>query len=1038
MINFSPYLDRLEHFQFKGIGLNLSHCPSVDARAFGEKLQAILGKKAVHFVALAEPWVAINLKHCKHVVMMSDLDVDKLAKVASKLVNQVIIPARQRNIPVSFFDTLTVSAWHDESKALGTLLHQDTGTILEQLALEQFGQLLYWSNLNWHFIDKALTTAPLQTPLEQQLQTEFDARQLPYRRQVQLGRFCADFVLDMEPSPVVVECDHREAHASNRDQWREEEFRRSGYVTLRFGASEIRSNVRSCVDRILRRHLPSAQIPLIPLDRELDSSQKAAITPMDGPIRVLAPAGAGKTKTLTNRIVYLQNQGIAANHILALAFNKKAAREMRERLAAKGVRIAGSLKSDGVVIRTFHALGYEIIRDHLHWTYDEETATHEPMQLARQVVREACHVAPVHLAEAADLLLTRIQQVKTELIPLDARAIVEFEEGVYLLQPLFERFCALQSERRVLTFDDMIYLSLQALLNDASLRRELQQRFRYVLVDEFQDLNKSQLLFMHVLGLPQNNLFIVGDDDQMIYGWRGANIAHILDFPVNYPGSREFTLSTNYRSSKNLVWHSRWLIEHNQRRVAKDIQPKKQAQPGDFDVSKHASLFDQAKAAADWIRKQKQNSQSRWRDFAVLFRYHELQFPLAVIFDQLQVAHTPVNLRRLFCSAPGKLLGAYLQVVVDPDLATADDWQRLLRQPNRYLGSELIREVVDRESFVALCGRPSLEKWKQRSLATLAKQLVNVSESKAGISHAGELVRQLVDVFELKQFFQNNASSRHDIDTASDVMVLEVMATVAQAVPTAEALLELIRSTHVATGPAASLAAESEDEVTLSTIHATKGREFKYVVLLNLADSVDALSAADTEEERRVTYVALTRAAKSLLITVPQDGKLEHLRECLLNPEWSSRSAGEVDAWLRQERQRERVLIKREDELVRDLVRFFRIAPSAVDAASTATIEAQIKWAKVRQTFPVLTDSGSLFTSKQSRQFWPKGLASLRALMWRLSLREPASLQTIAAHRESLVNELFQLVTRDRIACADSLARLGAELKHRAFLDLDV
>ena len=178
---------------------------------------------------------------------------------------------------------------------------------------------------------------------------------------------------------------------------------------------------------------------------------------------------------------------------------------------------------------------------------------------------------------------------------------VEYGERVYPFEPLFYSYLKAQLDRNFLDFDDMIYLSLRVLLENNTLRHAYQSRFEFVLVDEFQDLNQAQLLLLQVLSLPENNVFAVGDDDQMIYGFRGAEVKHIIEFDKRFPVSSSHVLNTNYRSSRMIVRHTGWLIDHNTDRVSKNIQPRQGVQQGSFEISGHASIFEQAKFMGQWL-----------------------------------------------------------------------------------------------------------------------------------------------------------------------------------------------------------------------------------------------------------------------------------------------------------------------------------------------------------------------------------------------------------------------------------------------------
>jgi superfamily I DNA/RNA helicase len=391
-----------------------------------------------------------------------------------------------------------------------------------------------------------------------------------------------------------------------------------------------------------------------------DPDQLAAIQAPAGPVRVLAPAGSGKTRVLTNRILELLNRGAAPRTILALAFNRKAAEEMRVRLEAAHVPVGRKLQDPGVTVRTLHSLGHDIVRQAYGFAYDE-TKRHLAGRIIARALTEESEAAPAiqalaglfpetdPLDQALRLLKREISLVKTNLLVAEEHRM-ELADQPVPFGSLFRRI-----ERELLqarcygSYDDMIYWGLQALLDDGPLCDELQHRFQQVLIDEFQDLNACQLRFSETLTQPQMNAFVVGDDDQMIYGWRGADVRHLLHFDQRHPGTSTFILCTNYRSTQRIVEHARRLIEHNQNRHPKDIRPAAHAAAGQLSLFVAASPGAQAREAAAWIRDRRERDQRPWNDFAVLTRRRADHYTMGLILDSLQIPHTPLDVRELFC-----------------------------------------------------------------------------------------------------------------------------------------------------------------------------------------------------------------------------------------------------------------------------------------------------------------------------------------------------------------------------------------------------
>ncbi len=367
----------------------------------------------------------------------------------------------------------------------------------------------------------------------------------------------------------------------------------------------------------------------------LDPDQAGAAGHHSGPIRVLAPAGSGKTRTLTARIAALIDRGIPADEILALAFNTRAAQEMSERLQQLGY--------DRVQTRTFHSLGYEMVRQALGWKLD--LAGYQ--RLVEEFVRTQLYQQDEDQAlDRSRLVLesfqTALRRLRLELLHPSDLTLFNGLENLDAAGPLGQ-FLHRQWQTRIINFDDMIYFALRELVDDRKLRRSWQARFRFILVDEFQDLNLSQLILVRILALPENNLFVVGDDDQMIYGWRGADVGHILDFDRVYPDAQTVILRTNYRSAQHIVRHARRLIEYNSARVPKDFRWAPQAPPGSIELSVCRDFQSQVDSGLSWIAKIRQQTGCDWGDFAILFRLNEHAVPLSGALADRNMPHTAVE-----------------------------------------------------------------------------------------------------------------------------------------------------------------------------------------------------------------------------------------------------------------------------------------------------------------------------------------------------------------------------------------------------------
>jgi DNA helicase-2/ATP-dependent DNA helicase PcrA len=541
-------------------------------------------------------------------------------------------------------------------------------------------------------------------------------------------------------------------------------------------------------------------------------------------------------------------------------------------------------------------------------------------------------------------------------LPALATVTVEYGEKIYPLEPIFHSYVKKQLSASFLDFDDMIYMAVRLLLENRALRRLYQSRFEFVLVDEFQDLNEAQLLLLQIIGLPENNIFAVGDDDQMIYGFRGADVKHLVEFEKRFPVASTHVLNTNYRSSRMIVRHAGWLIHHNGDRVPKDIQPRREAQPGRFGVSGHTSLLEQAKFAAKWLAEHKKQNNLNWRDYAVLYRYNAYQFPVAVMLDAMGIPHSPVATQQLFQSPVGRDVYSYLQVILFPKEAKPSDFERILKRPNKYFTNQLIAQAKEWVSFQHLPQLTTLRDWERQKLVDFITRIESfaqtarlgdgpqshgdASQSHADASQSASACMQTLKTeFGLAEFYREQSRITDDLDQASDEGLLDVIIALAGNYKTPLEFFQFLcksigdqkGDSEKDNGDGANAPEREEaggNEVYLSTIHRAKGKEFRNVVYFNLSQSAaDPQQAASIEEERRVAYVGATRPKDDLLITFASTKPSEFLREIALNPRYrdvedDDLKRGLTSAGLRLERAR--VVLKQLEGNKQNKIGFFR------------------------------------------------------------------------------------------------------------------
>jgi DNA helicase-2/ATP-dependent DNA helicase PcrA len=830
------------------------------------------------------------ITNCSHLVIFQDLQLNELIKVSDGLVNRLVHPLLFRKCPVSFFSILDRTEYSN-IKISSNDIHSDSNSILSRLYIEQLDNLLSQNNFIYSAPTNIEQTAEnsILTPIEQLLQSELERRGIQYKAQQRFGKYTADFLVQIAGNKAIVECDGKDYHIPERDKIRDAYFEILEYPTYRISGSEIYRDVSGAVDRLEQNISQPTKKRIYEIDADLDNSQLPALSQIYGPVRLLAPAGSGKTKTIVNRIIHIVNNGISENQILALAFNKKAALEMENRLCDHGIRVATRLDDEGVNIRTFHSIGLELVKKTYHWSFDGtwdhiNRMEHDIIKKVSQ--NDIVSVKPWEQKELINALLDRISKTKCELLP-DKENELEILDKKISMDKIFADFLRCQKDAGFFNFDDHIYFGIRALIDNRDLRMMLQRRFNYILIDEFQDLNEAQILMMKILAMPNNNLYIVGDDDQMIYGWRGAHIDHILNFPDIYSISKDFVLSINYRCSKRIIKHSSWLINHNTKRIKKKIEPCMNAKDGTFVIEMDENPKEQTLKVANWILDTIKKTKDKYGKFCILYRYHEFQFPLAMALDSKGIPHTPVNNEKLFQKAPAKDLLSYLQVILEPKAASPEDYYRILDRPNKYINKEIKGSIENWDMFKKLPTHPQFKDFQKEQIEKFISTIESLqNEAITKFQKPETLVSAIFTNFQFENFYKNALNSNRDIDKASDDIIMQVLIAVASNYNNHQEFLNLIKkSIDDQLTDQNEIEDDGKDKVLLSTIHSAKGKEFKNVVLFNLSKS-KSKTKIEEEEERRVCYVGITRAIDNILITAPKQNYSQFLLEMALNPKY--------------------------------------------------------------------------------------------------------------------------------------------------------
>jgi len=735
------------------------------------------------------------------------------------------------------------------------------------------------------------------TPIEEQLARAFDGLELEYKPQAKVGDFRVDFLLGSDGRMVAVEADGRAYHDPENDRRRDDALKSLDISeVVHFTGSQIYRNAGACALEVQKTLGGMRTVPIRVVKDPLDQSQVKAAEHRAGAARVLAPAGSGKTRTMVNRVVQLIERGVDPSAILVLAFNRKAAEQLIGNLTALGVPLVRQINSEhaGVHVATFNALGFRYQKEIIGVRPRLASETGRWQKLMGEAVRtsgtELRGLKAKRGADPIQQFLKGLSRVRADLQnPADIDIEIEsYEEknSVVPFAPVEAAFQELQLEAQIQSFDDQIYLAVRDLLTTPANRRFMQRRYEHVLVDEYQDLNGAQLALVDILSRPYRNLFVVGDDDQLIYGWRFAKPANILDFHDRVPPrpqSATYTLSTNYRCSQAVVEASQRLIVGNKTRVPKQIRYRDGAPEGSVGYCRASEWAVRADAICGFLKTERSLTRCDWRELAVLCRYRSQQVLVAMALDRAGIPRTPLLSYRLFSDAAARLVRAYLQLVASPKTITGDALRLLINRPNRYVKNATVERIgSSRDPWAEMVrltqSAAAAGELAPRALCDLVARTRLLHERfKRDKPRAAAVLADVLMEFGLEDYWKDAAKpTTAQQDDAGPTQVLDAVRMLSADFPSLQAFLtewdRLVEQEGARGGMEDDTLgrerSEDEDRVVIGTIHSAKGREYQSVVVLDYSCDLSRLSGEQTEEERRVLYVAVTRAKERVLLTI--------------------------------------------------------------------------------------------------------------------------------------------------------------------------
>ena len=610
----------------------------------------------------------------------------------------------------------------------------------------------------------------------------------------------------------------------------------------------------------------------------MNDKQTEAVLQTEGPLLVLAGAGSGKTRVLTHRVAYLiEHNNVMPWRILAITFTNKAAKEMRERVA----KLLGPDGND-VWVSTFHALCVRILRrdaDKLGYNRAFTIAdTGEQRTLIKRVLQDQnLDVKKFDPRSVLGAISNAKNALQTPAMMREA-AGNPFETTV---ADVYESYQRQLKANQAMDFDDLIMLTIKLFNDEKEVLAHYQDKFQYIHVDEYQDTNDAQYMLVNMLAKKFNNLCVVGDGDQSIYGWRGANMENILNFEHDYPDAHVTMLEQNYRSTKTILKAANDVIQRNVNRKKKDLWTENpEGDPISYYRGQNEN--DEAHYVVAKIQEEREQNHHDYGDFAVLYRTNAQSRVIEETLVKANIPYTMVGGHKFYDRKEIRDVLAYLTLIANP--ADSMSLERIINEPKRGIGATSLTKLRD---FADFNGWSELEATQNVSLATnLGARIRNAMEKfgltikavqdVAATATVSDITSQLLD----QTGYMAALKASKSLEAETRIENIEEFLSVTQKFDDGwdnedhdendDRLVEFLAD--LALVSAQDDVEEEPAEVTLMTLHAAKGLEFPVIFLMGLEEGIFPLSRAmleddQLEEERRLAYVGITRAQQKLYLT---------------------------------------------------------------------------------------------------------------------------------------------------------------------------
>ena len=590
---------------------------------------------------------------------------------------------------------------------------------------------------------------------------------------------------------------------------------------------------------------------------DLNKEQQKAVLLNSGPLLILAGAGSGKTRVLTTKVAYLiENLGINPYNILAITFTNKAAKEMSDRLYS----MIGEI-SKNAQVSTFHSFGLKILRENYSLLGYESNFvimdSDDTLTIIKKILKELNLDSKIYNPSA---IRNKISGCKNELMtPTDYEKYTasDFEKIVLKVYEIYERTL---KQNNSVDFDDLLILPIKLFRNNPDVLEKYQDRFKYILIDEYQDTNKAQYILTKLISSKYRNICVVGDVDQSIYGFRGANYRNILNFEKDYKDAVTIKLEQNYRSTNTILEAANSVIKNNKERKSKNLWSDK----GKGDKITYFRAFNERDEAFYVIREMKKLIANgvRYEDIAVLYRTNAQSRIMEEELLKENLPYRVVGSFYFYSRKEIKDLIAYLRLIYNEKDNIS--LLRVINTPKRGIGNKTVSNLINVANIENKSIYEVITSGKELEFKKVIENLKEISKNIT----LTELIDKILDVTGMKQEYQSEKSLEADIRLEN----LEEFKSITKAfeeqygsVSLEDFLLEISLVSDV------NEYRDDKNRISLMTVHSVKGLEFDYVFVIGLEEGIfphinSLLDNSEVEEERRLMYVAITRAKKKLYL----------------------------------------------------------------------------------------------------------------------------------------------------------------------------